>query len=202
MAEQSVVIAGGGIGGLALGIALRRAGKPATVIERTATLRDAGAGLVLYPNALHALAEIDPSLASAVRAAGHVPEPDEVRPIVDTRGAVVATDRVGELAGKFGAPQVSLLRTALQSLLLRYAADAGVRIRHGISVTGCTDLGDRVEVALSDGNPTTAAALIGADGLHSVVRRYLLGVESPRYCGYTTLRGRSPYRRSSRTGSS
>ncbi|WP_405913291.1 FAD-dependent monooxygenase [Streptomyces sp. NBC_00963] len=192
MAEQSVVIAGGGIGGLALGIALRRGGIPVTVIERTAALRDAGAGLVLYPNALHALAEIDTSLASAVRAAGHVPEADEVRPIVNTRGVVVTTDRVGELARKFGAPQVSLLRTALQSLLLRYACEAGVRMRRGTSVTGCTDLGDRVEVGLSDGNTATAAALIGADGLHSVVRRYLLGVEPPRYCGYTTLRGRSP----------
>ncbi|MEU9044990.1 MULTISPECIES: FAD-dependent monooxygenase [unclassified Kitasatospora] len=193
MSERTVAVAGGGIGGLALGIALRRTGIPVTVIERTATLRDAGAGLVLYPNALHALAEIDTSLASAVRAAGHVPEADEVRPIVGTDGAVVATDRVGELSRRFGAPQVSLLRTSLQSLLLRYAGDAGVRMRHGISVTGCTDHGDEVEIALSDGNPTTAAAaLIGADGLHSVVRRHLLGAEPPRYCGYTTLRGRSP----------
>ncbi|MEU3570273.1 FAD-dependent monooxygenase [Kitasatospora sp. NPDC036755] len=192
MADTDVTVAGGGIGGLALGIALRRAGIPVTVVERTAALRDAGAGLVLYPNALHALAEIDTSLAAAVRAAGHVPAAEEVRPIVDTGGAVVATDRVGELAARFGAPQVSLLRTALQSLLLRYAADAGVRLRRGIGVTGCADLGDEVAVALSDGGSTTATALIGADGLHSVVRRHLLGTEPPRYCGYTTLRGRSP----------
>ncbi|ARP72861.1 FAD-dependent oxidoreductase [Streptomyces pluripotens] len=192
MAEQTMTVAGGGIGGLALGIALRRTGMPVTVIERTASVRDVGAGLVLYPNALHALAEIDTSLASAVLAAGHVPETDEVRPIVDTGGAVISTDRVGELARRFGAPQVSLLRTTLQSLLLRYAADAGVRMRHGIGVTGYRDLGDEVEVGLSDGNSTTTAALIGADGLHSVVRRYLLGADVPRYCGYTTLRGRSP----------
>ncbi|MEV7770845.1 FAD-dependent monooxygenase [Kitasatospora sp. NPDC086791] len=192
MADRTVAVAGGGIGGLALGIALRRAGTPVTVIERTATLRDAGAGLVLYPNALHALAGIDASLASAVRAAGHVPAADEVRPIVGTDGAVVATDRVGELTARFGAPQVSLLRTALQSLLVRYATDAGVRIRRGIGVSGHTDRGDEVEVHLSDGTSTTAAALIGADGLHSVVRRQLLGAQPPRYCGYTTLRGRSP----------
>ncbi|CAM2825307.1 FAD-dependent monooxygenase [Streptomyces albus] len=192
MAEQTVTIAGGGIGGLALGVALRRSGLPVTVVERAAAVKDAGAGLVLYPNALHALERIDGALAGAVRAAGHVPEPDEVRPVLDTAGSVVSTDPVGELAARFGAPQVSLLRTTLQSLLLRHAVDAGVRILHGTSVTGCTDRGDEVEAALSGGDTLTGAALIGADGLHSVVRRCLLGQEPPRYCGYTTLRGRSP----------
>lgn len=192
MAEGSVVIAGGGIGGLALGIALGRAGMPVTVIERTATVRDAGAGLVLYPNALHALAEIDPSLTAAVLAAGHVPGEREVRPVLDTGGAVVATDRVGELTARFGAPQVSLLRTELRFLLLRHAAEAGASLRTGLRVTGCAERGHEVEVTLSDGHTVTGSALVGADGLHSVVRRRLYGEEAPRYCGYTTLRGRSP----------
>jgi salicylate hydroxylase len=192
MAERTVVVAGGGIGGLALGIALRRAGIPVTVVERTAEVKDAGSGLVLYPNAVHALAGIDDALASAVLAAGYVPAADEVRPVITPEGVVVSADRVGELARRFGAPQVSLLRTVLRFILLRLATDGGVRLLAGTTVTGYTDHGDEVEVALSDGTSLAGGALIGADGLHSVVRRQLLGDTPLRYCGYTTLRGRSP----------
>jgi salicylate hydroxylase len=192
MTEQTVVVAGGGIGGMALAVALRRRGIPVTVVERTATVKDAGSGLVLYPNAMHALAGIDESLATAVLSAGHVPAPNESRPVLDTTGAVISTDRVGELAGRFDAPQVSLLRTVLRFVLLRFATDAGVELRAGVSVVDHVDLGDRVDVALSDGTTVSGAALIGADGLHSVVRKRVLGEDPLRYCGYTTLRGRCP----------
>jgi salicylate hydroxylase len=105
---------------------------------------------------------------------------------------VITTDRVGALARRFGAPQVSLLRTVLRFVLLRFATDAGVRLRSGVSVVDHVDTGDRVDVTLSDGSPVTGSGLIGADGLHSVVRKRLLGEEPLRYCGYTTLRGRCP----------
>jgi 2-polyprenyl-6-methoxyphenol hydroxylase-like FAD-dependent oxidoreductase len=190
--ERTVVVAGGGIGGAALAGALGRAGMAVTIVERTAAVRDAGAGLVIYPNALHALTSIDPDLATAVQAAGHVPAPDESRPIVAADGAVVHVDRVGELAERFGAPQVSLLRTALRSTLLDFATDAGVRLRTGVSVVDHVDRGAEVDVLLSDDTTITADALIGADGLYSAVRRRLLGDEPTRYCGYTTLRGRAP----------
>jgi salicylate hydroxylase len=191
-AQPGVLVAGGGIGGLALAIGLRRRGLPVTVIERTTQARDAGSGLVLYPNAVHALRTVDESLAAAVLAAGHVPQDDESRPVLATSGEVLSTDRVGELAPRFGAPQVSLLRTTLRSLLAEFAERAGVAVRTGLRVLDHVDTGHWVEVALSDGSSATGTALIGADGLHSVVRERLLGPTPTRYCGYTTLRGRSP----------
>lgn len=190
--DTTVLVSGGGIGGLALGIALTRAGVSAVVVERATRRRSAGAGLVLYPNGMRALAAISPALPPTVMASGHVTEPEDVRPIVNQAGDVLAVDRVGELAGRFGTPQVSVLRSALEDILFREAARVGVRVRNGVSVTDHADRGGYVMAWLSDGPPLTASALISAEGLHSGTRQRLLGDGPPRYCGYTTVRGQSP----------
>jgi 2-polyprenyl-6-methoxyphenol hydroxylase-like FAD-dependent oxidoreductase len=192
--DTTVLVAGGGIGGLALGIALTRAGLAARVIEKTASRRRTGAGLVLYPNGIRALAAISPALPEAVMAAGYVPEPDDARPILNPAGDVLAVDRVGDLAQRYGVPQVSVLRSELEAALLREADRAGVQVRHGISVVGQADRSRDVMVSLSDGTSASASALVGADGLRSGVRWRLLGDGPPRYRGYTTVRGQSPRR--------
>jgi salicylate hydroxylase len=190
--DTTVLVSGGGIGGLALGIALERAGVAALVIEKTASRRRTGAGLVLYPNGIKALAAISPALPEAVMAVGYVPEPDDVRPILNPAGDVLAIDRIGNLARRYGAPQVSVLRSELETVLLREAARAGVQIRHHVGVVGQADRGGDVAVSLSDGTTVTASALVGADGLWSGVRQRLLGDGLPHYRGYTTVRGQSP----------
>jgi salicylate hydroxylase len=187
---MDVVVAGGGIGGLAAGIALADAGVGVTVVERTAVLAAAGSGMVLGPNGVKALDAVSPRLGAAVRAAGYVPAPGDARPWLTTSADVTSTDPIGTFAGRYGAPQVSLLRSALQAALAEEAVAAGVTLHTGATVTGHTDHGDAVEVALADGTTITASALVGADGLNSAVRSRLLADGPPAYCGYTSVRGR------------
>ncbi|MFL6122605.1 FAD-dependent monooxygenase [Actinophytocola sp.] len=186
-----VLVAGGGIGGLALAVALRRAGIAVTVVERAARIAHAGAGLVLGPNSIVAVDAISPRLGSTVRSIGHVAQSGQVRPIVDPAGTVLATDPIGELSERFGAPQVSLLRSALQAALFEEAVASGADLRLGVSLDAFTDHGDGVTALLSDGTPLRGTVLVGADGINSRVRQALLGDGPPRYCGYTSVRART-----------
>jgi 2-polyprenyl-6-methoxyphenol hydroxylase-like FAD-dependent oxidoreductase len=186
---MDVLVAGGGIGGLTAAVALRRAGVEVTVLERAPGFVAVGSGMVLAPNGIHALDVIDPALGAAVRLAGHVAAPGQARPWFDRAGAVTSTDPIGDLEARWGAPQVSLRRSALQAVLLTAARAAGVRLRTGAHVTGHVDRGDRVEVRLADGTTLSCAALVGADGVRSAVRATVLADGPPRYCGYTSVRG-------------
>ncbi|MGW0069698.1 FAD-dependent monooxygenase [Streptosporangium sandarakinum] len=187
----SVVVAGGGIGGLALAVALRGAGIGVTVVERTARIAEAGSGMVLYPNAITALDAISPRLGRAVRAAGHEAVPGDTRPTLASDGTTLAVDAIGELTRRFGAPQVTLLRSALQHALLGEALAAGVDLRTGVRVDDHADRGEHVDVVLSDGSVLTADVLVGADGVRSGVRRRLFGDSPLLYRGYTSVRGRT-----------
>jgi 2-polyprenyl-6-methoxyphenol hydroxylase-like FAD-dependent oxidoreductase len=189
MLDTTVLVAGGGIGGLACGTALALAGFRTVVVEKTTGRDRAGAGLVLYPNGVKALGAISSRLRDAVIAAGHVARPGDIRPVLNPAGEVVAVDRVGDLTGRFGAPQVSLLRAELHGALLNEAADAGVTVLPGVSVTDHADHGHYVETILSDRTRMTAAVLVGADGLYSAIRQRLVGDGPPQYRGYTTVRG-------------
>lgn len=186
---MDIVVAGGGVAGLAAGTALARAGIGVTIVERAPVLGAVGSGLVLAPNGVAALDAIDPALGASVRAAGHVAAPGQTRPWLSPAGEVLSTDPIGELQARWGTPQVSVRRSALQAALIEAARAAGVRIRTDARVCGHTDHGDRVEVRLCNGNAITAAALLGADGVRSVVRAWLLDDGSPNYCGYTSVRG-------------
>jgi 2-polyprenyl-6-methoxyphenol hydroxylase-like FAD-dependent oxidoreductase len=188
----SVVVVGGGIAGLSLCAALRAPGAPrrrVTVIERAARIADVGSGLVLYPNGIKAADAVNPRLGARIRAAGHVPRVGDARPLVAPDGTVLSADPIGGLADRFGAPQVSLLRSALQQALLATTGDA--ELRTGTAVTGYADHGDRVSVTLATGDVVSADLLVGADGVNSLVRRRSLNDGAPSYRGYTSLRGRS-----------
>src|SRR5262245_18003022 len=100
-----VVVAGGGIAGLAACVALAKTGSQVTVLERAPELVAVGSGLVLAPNGVAALDALDPKIGAAVRAAGHVAEPGQGRPWLDRAGGVQSTEPIGELLTRWGWPQ-------------------------------------------------------------------------------------------------
>jgi 2-polyprenyl-6-methoxyphenol hydroxylase-like FAD-dependent oxidoreductase len=180
--ERPIAIVGGGIGGLAAAAALARAGLPVEVFERAPEIREVGAGLTIQCNAVLALARI--GLAERVIAAGV--------PIRRTRirlrsGRTLAEPPVEPLYAELGAPALGIHRATLQRILLDAAGPE--RVHTGAECTGFAAGAEGVTVRFSDGREVAARALVGADGLRSVVRAQLLGDGAPRYAGYVSWRG-------------
>jgi 2-polyprenyl-6-methoxyphenol hydroxylase-like FAD-dependent oxidoreductase len=172
-----IVIAGAGIGGLTLGCALARAGLPFVIFERAAQLRPAGAGIALSQNAFSALEHL--GLEQAARAAGQ--ELAEAA-ICDQHGRVLLGSKVRELVE---GGTVAMARSDLQAVLLRAL---GTPVQTGRTVRSYRARRGGVVVELEDGAEVKADLLVGADGLHSAVRRLMRGSEPLRYAGYTSWR--------------
>ncbi|MEZ4451825.1 MAG: FAD-dependent monooxygenase [Nannocystaceae bacterium] len=175
-----VLIVGAGIGGLTAAIALGRRGIATTVIERAGALAPAGAGITLQPNATAVLSAIgvgfDPSIAAPI---GEVA-------MVDARGRTFLAG--GAIVDEAPSPGVTLRRTDLHRALL--AGCGPERVRLGVGLVGLEDRPEGVIVRTSDGDEARWDLVIGADGLHSAVRRAILPAAAcaPRPAGQTCWR--------------
>jgi 2-polyprenyl-6-methoxyphenol hydroxylase-like FAD-dependent oxidoreductase len=177
---MKVLIAGAGIGGLALAAALRRAGVEARVFERAPEFRAVGAGISVQTNAILALRSI--GIGAEVVAAGAVPQESA---LLDARGRVLSRLSLAPLYRALGAPLVCLHRARLHDILLRYAGRG--RVIGGRQVMGFRQ--DQRTVALqTEEGEEEGDLLVGADGMSSGVRAQLLGDQAPRYAGYTSWR--------------
>ena len=177
------VVAGGGIGGLTAAVTLRRAGVEAVVFEKAGELREIGAGISLWANAMKALQEL--GLYEAVLAIGKPLRPKgELR---SPNGEVVYEIPAAEMEERFGGVTAVVHRTDLQKTL--HAALGEEAIRLGAEVTGFEQDKGGVVARFSGGREERCELLIGADGLHSVVREHLLDDGPPLYAGYVAWRG-------------
>lgn len=179
---KSAIIIGGGIGGLTTAVALRRKGIEVAVYERTSEIREVGAGLTLWANAVKALGKL--GLAEAVKAAG---APGMGGSIRSWRGEVLSTMTGRELEERYGAANLGIHRADLQRILLARLGEEFVHL--GAACTGFNQDEGGVTARFEDGREARADVLIGADGIHSTVREGLFGKEKPRYSGYTAWRG-------------
>ena len=175
---RDAIIIGAGIGGLAAGIALRRVGWQIRIYERAAEARDLGFGLLLAPNALAALREL--GVAGALAGAPVSDRPMEIRRI---NGACIRRfDR------PLGGGSVVALRSELHGALLEAIGHAALTFNSEAATV--TNAPSGATLHLQDGRSDTAAVVIGADGVHSAMRRALHPQESPAVpSGYTALRG-------------
>ena len=178
MAPRRILIAGGGIGGLAAALALIRRGIEVSVFERAPELREVGAGVSLWPNATHVLEHL--GVLDAVVA--------DAWPM---RDVAVRTNR-GRTLFHFktptsGPPSLVVHRAVLLDALAA-ALPAGV-VHLGRTVMGFKQSDGSVALQFADGGEAHGDAIIGADGLNSVVRGVLHGFAAPDYRGYVIWRG-------------
>ncbi|MGE0652280.1 MAG: FAD-dependent oxidoreductase [Alphaproteobacteria bacterium] len=167
---MKIAIAGAGIGGMALAALLRQRGVTPEVYERAPNFDNSGYMLGLYPvgaRVLHGLDLIEGFLSTSERM--------ETYTVRNGHGQEIHTYALGSMLDSFGYSG-GLMRGELLALLRSRCQD--VPLHFGTAVTGFKDVGDRVIVNLSDGSQKDCDLLVGADGIHSTVRRQLFG-ESP-----------------------
>lgn len=180
---MKAIIVGGGIGGLSAAIALRRPGEEATVFGRTGKLGEIGAGTSLWANAMKALRKL--GLYDAVQAVGRpLRSSGELR---SWRGEVFYEVSAAAMEERFGDVNVALHRADLQKTLLAALDEDTVRL--DAEFAGFEQDQGGALARFANGREERSDLLVGAYGLHSVVRRQLLGDGLPRYAGYTAWRG-------------
>lgn len=188
--EPQVLIIGGGIGGVATALACARAGVPARLLERAPELREIGAGLQLGPNAGRVLRELgvfDLTARSAV-----LPR-RAVLINADTGEEVASLWFDADFRARYGAPYTVMHRGDLLTALLDGCAATGLAdIVTGKEVTGFEQDAAQVTVACADGTEFRAAAVIGADGINSTIRKTVIGPDAPLASSYAIYRGPGP----------
>ncbi len=177
-----VIVIGAGIAGMAAAIGLCRLNIETVIIEQASEIGEVGSGISLWPNALNALAIL--GLDGAVRRLAIEEGGGGIR---SWCGRLLSELDLQELRRELGDVTVILHRAELLSLLREVAAAA--KIRMGARCIGFEQNDQGVKALLSDGTSVVGDLLLGADGLHSVVRAQLFGVTKPRYAGYIAWRG-------------
>ena len=191
--RKPVLIAGGGIGGLAAALGLAQKGFEVEVLERTQELGEIGAGIQLGPNAFHAFDYL--GVGDAARSlAVYV---DKLR-LMDALTAedICAVDLGNAFRTRFGNPYAVVHRGDLHGVFLHACRQhPQIALRTGCAVTGYDQDGASVTARLFSGDTATGGLLIGADGLWSRVREQVVGDGPPRVSGHTTYRSVIPAER-------
>ncbi|KTS38741.1 monooxygenase [Methylobacterium indicum] len=184
-----VAVVGGGIGGLTLGLALRRHGLKAEIYEQAAELAEIGAAVALSANATRELERLGlgPALAAVST------EPTELIFRDGRSGARVAACPVrdgGTYRAKAGAPYYGVHRADLQKVLSGALAGEGLHLGHRL--TAIAQTGDAMALRFENGAEVEADLVVGGDGVRSPVRRWITGGERVRYSGTSAFRGVVP----------
>ena len=184
MDQDQVIIAGGGIGGLAMALTLHQIGVPCTVLESSREMRPLGVGVNIQPNAVRELFDLGIS-ASDLDSVGI---PVEEWALVGLNGKEVYAEPRGLVAG-YHWPQYAVHRGDFHMLLYKKAVEriGAERIRLGMRVLGYDIQGDRVVVkaktAAGAEETIQGRLMIGADGIHSAIRAQMHPDQPPIHWG-------------------
>lgn len=187
---QPIVIAGGGIGGLATAVGLARKGVRSIVLEQAAELGEIGAGIQIAPNAFHCFDYLgvgDQARAGAVFI-------DRLRLMDAMSGEELVHVPLDEpFRRRFRNPYAVVHRADLHGVLLAACRESGlVDIRTSHRVERYEQDGTSVRVYCAGRDPVEGLALIGADGLRSPVRAQLVNDGEPKVSGHSTYRSVIP----------
>jgi len=187
-AVNSVLIVGGGIGGLCAAIALRRKGIEVDLIELKSEWTVYGVGIIQQSNVVREMAKLgvlDGYLDAAYAF--------EDVAIYGPAGQQLARIPGQRLAGPQYPANVGISRLALHKVLSETALALGARVRLGLSVEVLDDNGEQVDVLFTDGSRGLYDLVVGADGLFSKVRSLVFGdTYTPRFTGQSVWRYNFP----------
>src|SRR5215831_16546710 len=176
--ELSVAIVGAGIGGLTVALALLRSGIEVRIYEQASRFARIGAGIQQTPNAVKVLRIL--GLEEQLRRVAFRPLTALNREW-DT-GAVTNEYSLGaEIEWRFGAPHLLLHRGDLHDVLTAAVPRKAIHLNH--KLVGVEQGRTDVKLFFANGARARANALVGADGIHSLVRQIMHGPEKPRFTG-------------------
>jgi len=187
---NKVAIVGGGIGGLAAALALIRRGIDADVYEQADELRELGAGVQISANGtrvLHAL-----GLKDALEKVQVLPAGKAIR-LWNSGQSWKLFDLGLESVERYGFPYITIHRGDLHQAIAQALLKAKPGAIHlNRKCIGLAQTADRVELRFKAGAPAEAEIVVGADGVHSVVREHMFGAAKPEFCGIIAWRGVVP----------
>jgi salicylate hydroxylase len=187
---MKIAIVGGGIGGLTAALALSQNAHDITVFERSAGIREIGAGVQISPNAgrlLHSL-----GLGAAYSEISVNPQRVVLRRWEDD-SIIRATDLDESFLSQHQVPLANVARNELVEILgSAVAARANVTLKFSTHVVKVEPGDASSEVIFADGSSQSFDIVIGADGIHSVVRPCVGGIDKPRFSGSAAYRALVP----------
>lgn len=195
--ENSMLIVGGGIGGLAAALACAQKGAKPLLLERATQFSEVGAGIQMGPNVTRTL--FSWGLEKALNEFTFVPQSLQVRDAVS--GQTLGTLTLGQRSlEKYGAPYVTVHRADLHHVLLQKVLNDGLaELKLQSQVDSLQEIHDGISVQVRDIQTgqieaIKSPAMVGADGLWSDTRNYVLTNTPPRVTGLVAYRALLPMR--------
>ena len=182
-----ILIAGGGIGGLAAAYALARKGLSVRVLEQAPEFREIGAGIQLGPNVFNAFERL--GLKDAVMADVHVPPAMEMRDALTGQRITRVPLDTPAFISRFKQPYAVIHRHDIHGVFLRACQSSNqISLENNRTVSDFEQDDDGVTVTLETGERVRGRALIGCDGMWSKVREKVVGDGKPNVSGHIAYR--------------
>ncbi|MCC6474702.1 MAG: FAD-dependent monooxygenase [Burkholderiales bacterium] len=188
--QVPLLVVGGGLGGLTAALALSSRGIPCHVVEKSPQFGEIGAGLQIAPNASRILHRL--GLFDAIRGTAVFPQQLVMMDAVSGE-RVTSVDLGRAFLERYQQPYFVIHRgDLLDALLAACRSKPSITLEAGKALARIEDTADGADAFFADGTVYRCQAIVGADGLHSSVRRHVTGDEEPVCEPYVAYRGAIP----------